>query len=208
MLLPIIDVGFKNYIFSKEIVMLINPDSKPAQRIKLKARDNNQILDLTAGRAASCLILLNNGEVAISSFETGTIKRRYSNYANKVNELNSKVSLEPFIEIGFENYVLPYNLTGIYSAKPTPMVNIVKNAKARDMLIDCTKGKKTRSVLILDQGYVVISNKSSKAIKNNYMSYVNNINHIEDYQIEKDEDDDDDDEDNELELKEEELHDK
>lgn len=207
MLLPIIDVGFKNYIFAKEIVMLINPDSKPAQRIKLRARDNNQFLDLTAGRAVSCLILLNNGEIAASSFETGTIKRRYSNYADKVNESNSKVSLEPFIEIAFENYVLPYNLTGIYSAKSAPSVNLVKNAKARDMLIDCTKGKKTRSVLILDQGYVVISNKSSRAIKNNYMSYINNINHIKDYQIEMDDEEDDDDEDNELELKKEDLHD-
>lgn len=193
MLLPMFEVGYGNYLFAESVVMLLNPLSKPARRIITSAKEENRYLDLTTGKAGSCLILLTTGEVAMSAIDVNTIRKRYMKYVNEINQSKETVSLEPFLEIGYKNYILPYRVTGIYNAGPTPIGKIVKNAKSMNTLIDCKQGRELKSILVLETGHVVISAISSETIKKRYMDYVdkinkNNINdYIEDIEIENEE---------------------
>lgn len=201
MLLPIFSAGFKNYILGNSIVMLLNPDSKPARRIISDAKSNNKYIDLTKGKAGKCLILLNTNEVAMSNKSVKTIKNKYLKYINTVNQKKGQIILEPFLEIGFNNYILPYNVTSILYSNTIPVKKIIKNAKLTNTLIDCTQGKKTRSILTLFNGMVITSSKDATTIEKTYMKYVNNI-----YEV-LDEDDEEEEEEENLEVQTEEIDD-
>lgn len=175
MLLPMFSVGFKNYIFGNSIVILLNPDSKPARRLISEAKNNDKYIDGTKGNAGKCLILLDTKEIVMSKIEVKTIKNRYLKYANEINSKNQKLMLEPFLELGFDNYVLPYNVNSILNYNSIPIKKIVKNSKLTNTLIDCTQGRKTRSVITLSNGNIVISSIDSKTIEKRYMKYVDSI---------------------------------
>lgn len=176
MLLPMFEVGFGNYLFGESVVMLLNPLSKPARRIITTAKEEDRYLDLTGGKAGSCLILLTTGEVAMSAIDVKTIKNRYMRYVNEINkkELNSK--LEPFLEIGYKNYILPYRITGLYPTGNALYNKKVKNAKLNNMLIDCKQGREGKTMLLLSTGHVVLSAINSETIKKRYMDHINIIN--------------------------------
>lgn len=180
MLLPTFDLGNKNYILGNSVVMILNPNSKPARRIILEAKSQNKYIDLTKGKAGKCLVLLDNDEVAMSFISVKTIKKRYMEYVTKVNTKKGEIILEPFLDIGFENFILPYKVTSIINSNTIPVKKIIKNAKLSKTLIDCTQGRKTRSALTLINGLVIISQIDSKTIKSNYMKYLNGFYELDD----------------------------
>lgn len=188
MLLPTLNVGNKNYVLGNSIVMILNPDSKPARRIMTEAKSSDKYIDFTKGKAGKCLILLDNNEVAMSFLSVKTIKKRYMDYVNKVNQSKDRIVLEPFMDIGFDNYILPYKVQSIVNSNTIPIKKIIKNAKISNSLIDCTQGRKTRSAFILLNGYVILSKKNPKTIKDNYMMYLNNFYEV-DYEEAIDEED-------------------
>lgn len=181
MLLPTLSVGNKNYVLTNSIVLLLNPDSKPVKRIMIDAKASNRYIDFTKGKTGRCLILLDNGEVAMSFLSVKTIKKRYMDYVDCVNRDKGKIVLEPFLDIGFDNYILPYKVQSIVNANSVPIRKIIKNAKDSNSLIDCTQGRKIRSALLLLNGFIIVSKKDPKTIKDNYMIYVNNFYNV-DYQ--------------------------
>lgn len=123
-------------------------------------------------------MLLDTNELVMSSVEVKTIKNRYLKYINEVNSLKGSIMLEPFLEIGFENYILPYRVNSILNSISIPNKKIIKNAKSTNTLIDCTQGRKTRSVITLKNGNIIISIKDPKTIEKTYMNYINNIYNI------------------------------
>lgn len=176
MLLPMLEVGYGNYIFTNQVLMICNPDSKPTRRIISKAKENNTYIDLTFGRAGTCLIILNNGEVAMSAIDVNTIKKRYMRSINEINTItNIKANLEPFLELGFKNYILPYNVTGIYKPGTNAMNRFIKNARNQDLLIDCKQGRSLRSVIKTTSDYVILSSKNPDTIMEKYMQYVKEV---------------------------------
>lgn len=50
MLLPLFNMGFKNYVLGNSIVMILNPNSKPAKRMIAEAKNSNTFIDLTKKR--------------------------------------------------------------------------------------------------------------------------------------------------------------
>lgn len=176
MLLPILDVGHQNFILTNSIVMILNPNSKPIKRLISQAKKDNKYIDLTGGKAGDCVILLNTNEIVMSSFDVKTIKKRYMTYVNEINLNNKKLSIEPLIEIGFDNYIFSNYVTTIIQNDTSYATNTIKNAKKNLTLIDCSKGKKTRSIIRLNNEFVISSVLNATTIKNRYMKYVNNIN--------------------------------
>lgn len=179
MLLPTLSVGNKNYILANSITLLLNPDSKPARRIILDAKTSNKYIDFTKGKSGKCLILLDNGEVAMSFLSVKTIRKRYTDYIDLVNKENGKIVLEPFLDIGFDNCILPYKVQSIVNSNSVPIKKLIKNAKNSNTLIDCTQGRKTRSAFLLLNGYIITSKKDPNTIKDNYMNYMNNFYNVE-----------------------------
>ena len=61
------------------------------------------------------------------------------------------------INIGFGNMVSANRLIAIVSPESAPIKRIVQEARDSRTLIDATYGRRTRAVLIMDSGHVILS---------------------------------------------------
>lgn len=61
------------------------------------------------------------------------------------------------INIGFGNMVSADRLVAIVSPDSAPIKRMVQEARERGTLIDASFGRKTRAVLIMDSGHIVLS---------------------------------------------------
>lgn len=61
------------------------------------------------------------------------------------------------INIGFGNMISSSRLISIVSPESAPIKRIISEAREKGLLIDATYGRKTRAVVIMDSGHVVLS---------------------------------------------------
>ena len=61
------------------------------------------------------------------------------------------------INIGFGNVVSANRIIAIVSPESAPIKRIVQEAKESKMAVDATSGRRTRAVLIMDSGHVILS---------------------------------------------------
>jgi regulator of extracellular matrix RemA (YlzA/DUF370 family) len=61
------------------------------------------------------------------------------------------------INIGFGNAVSAGRIIAMVSPESAPIRRIVSEAKDRGMLVDATHGRRTRTVIVIDSGHVVLS---------------------------------------------------
>lgn len=62
-----------------------------------------------------------------------------------------------FTHIGFGNIVNSSKIIAIVSPESAPMKRMVQNAKENGMIVDATQGRKTKSVLVMESGHIVLS---------------------------------------------------
>ena len=73
--------------------------------------------------------------------------------------------LMKFINIGFNNLVSADRVIAVSSPEPAPMRRIVQDGKEAGKVIDCSAGKKTKSVIITDSGHIILSAISPEALE-------------------------------------------
>ncbi len=61
------------------------------------------------------------------------------------------------INIGFGNIVSANRIISIVSPESAPIKRLVQEAKDKGVAIDATYGRRTRAVIIMDSGHVVLS---------------------------------------------------
>ena len=61
------------------------------------------------------------------------------------------------INVGFGNYVSRTRIVAIVSPDSSPVKRAVQEARKEGCLIDATQGRKTKSVLFIDDGRLVVS---------------------------------------------------
>ena len=61
------------------------------------------------------------------------------------------------INIGFGNIVSANKIVAIVSPESAPIKRIVQEAKDNKMAVDATLGRRTRAVIIMDSGHVILS---------------------------------------------------
>lgn len=61
------------------------------------------------------------------------------------------------LNIGFGNMVSVSRMVAIVSPESAPIKRIVQDVRERGDLIDATYGRRTRSVIIMDSGHVILS---------------------------------------------------
>lgn len=61
------------------------------------------------------------------------------------------------IHIGFGNIVNTSKIIAIVSPESAPVKRLVQSAKERGLAIDATQGRKTKSVLVMENSQVVLS---------------------------------------------------
>ncbi len=61
------------------------------------------------------------------------------------------------INVGFGNIVVASRIVAIVSPESAPIKRIIQDAKENKSVIDATYGRKTRAVLIMDSGHIILS---------------------------------------------------
>ena len=68
------------------------------------------------------------------------------------------------INIGFGNIVAANRIIAIESPESAPIKRIVQEAKEDGSAIDATYGRKTRAVIIMDSGHIVLSSVQPETV--------------------------------------------
>ncbi len=70
------------------------------------------------------------------------------------------------INIGFGNIVSAHRIVTIIGPESAPIKRIVQEGKEKGLVIDATYGRRTRAVLIMDSGHIVLSALLPETIAN------------------------------------------
>jgi hypothetical protein len=70
------------------------------------------------------------------------------------------------VHIGFGNILALNRVVAIVSIGAAPTKRMVQDAKARGMAIDMTNGRKTKAVLVMDSGHIVLAAITPETIAN------------------------------------------
>ena len=62
-----------------------------------------------------------------------------------------------FVNVGFNNIVNAARVVSVISSDSAPAKRLIQDARDMGRAIDCTSGRKTRSVLIPDSDHVILS---------------------------------------------------
>lgn len=68
------------------------------------------------------------------------------------------------VNIGFNNMISRDRIVAIISPDSAPAKRLVQDAKDTGRAIDCSSGRKTRSVIITDSDHVILSSIQTEAI--------------------------------------------
>jgi len=71
--------------------------------------------------------------------------------------MENKMDCIQFLNIGYGNMVSANRIIAILSPDSAPIKRIVQETKEKGALIDATYGRKTRSVIMMDTGQIVLS---------------------------------------------------
>ena len=66
------------------------------------------------------------------------------------------------LDIGYGNIVNAGRIVAVVSAEAAPVKRLITAAREKNLLVDATCGKKTKSVYVMDSGHVVLSAKECK----------------------------------------------
>lgn len=79
------------------------------------------------------------------------------------------------INIGFGNIVSAERIISIVSPDSAPIKRIVQEAKDSKTAVDATYGRRTRSVIIMDSGHIILSAVQPETIAGRVDSRLDNI---------------------------------
>jgi len=68
------------------------------------------------------------------------------------------------VNIGFGNVVSANKIVSIVSPEAAPIKRIIQEAKDAKTAIDATCGRRTRAVLIMDSGHIILSSVQPETI--------------------------------------------
>lgn len=71
-----------------------------------------------------------------------------------------------FINVGFGNMILDERVVALISPESAPAKRTVGEAKENGRIIDCTSGRRTKSVIITDSDHVVLSALAPETVAN------------------------------------------
>lgn len=71
-----------------------------------------------------------------------------------------------FVSIGFGNVISVDRVIAVLTTGSSPMKRLKDEARERGLLIDATEGRRTRSIIVMDSGHIVLSGLQSETISN------------------------------------------
>jgi regulator of extracellular matrix RemA (YlzA/DUF370 family) len=71
------------------------------------------------------------------------------------------------IHTGGGNLISEERIVAVLSPDSLPIKRLIAEAKAQNLLIDATYGKRTKTVFIMDSGHIILSFASSETVSKN-----------------------------------------
>ncbi|MDE6426078.1 MAG: DUF370 domain-containing protein [Ruminococcus sp.] len=62
-----------------------------------------------------------------------------------------------FINIGYGNMISAEKIISIVSPESAPIKRMIQEARDNGMAVDATHGRKTRAVIFMDSGHIILS---------------------------------------------------
>jgi regulator of extracellular matrix RemA (YlzA/DUF370 family) len=73
-----IHIGYGNLVSSDKILCMVSPDSAPSERLVMRAKEENMLIDASQGRKTKGVIILSDGRVILTALLPETIASRMS----------------------------------------------------------------------------------------------------------------------------------
>ena len=70
------------------------------------------------------------------------------------------------VNIGFGNIVAANRIISIISPESAPIKRIIQEARDKGMLVDATYGRRTRAVVVVDSGHIILSAVQPETVTN------------------------------------------
>ncbi len=70
------------------------------------------------------------------------------------------------VNIGFGNIVAANRIVAIVSPESAPIKRIIQEGREKGSLIDATYGRRTRAVIIVDSGHIILSAVQPETVAN------------------------------------------
>ncbi|MBQ8642196.1 MAG: DUF370 domain-containing protein [Clostridia bacterium] len=62
-----------------------------------------------------------------------------------------------FVNVGFNNILNAERIVAVIGSDSAPSKRLIQDAKDMGRAIDCTSGRKTRSILVMDSDHIILS---------------------------------------------------
>lgn len=70
------------------------------------------------------------------------------------------------VNIGFGNIVAANRIISIISPESAPIKRIIQEARDKGILVDATYGRRTRAVVVVDSGHIILSAVQPETVAN------------------------------------------
>ena len=70
------------------------------------------------------------------------------------------------VNIGFGNIIAANRIISIISPESAPIKRIIQEARDKGMLVDATYGRRTRAVVVVDSGHIILSAVQPETVAN------------------------------------------
>ena len=70
------------------------------------------------------------------------------------------------VNIGFRSIVAANRIISIISPESAPIKRIIQEARDKGMLVDATYGRRTRAVVVVDSGHIILSAVQPETVAN------------------------------------------
>lgn len=85
------------------------------------------------------------------------------------------------VNIGFGNIVVANRIISIISPESAPIKRIIQEARDKGMLVDATYGRRTRAVVVVDSGHIILSEVQPETVANRLVAQTGDSDHEQRY---------------------------
>lgn len=71
--MKVISIGLGSFVSSERIIAVVSPESAPIKRMVQEAKDKGAAIDSTYGRRTRAVIIMDSGQLVLSSLQPSTI---------------------------------------------------------------------------------------------------------------------------------------
>ncbi len=94
MKLRFVSTGHGTFVHSDAVIAISSPESSPIKKLRKYAEEKGVLINLTSGRKTRSVLVMNTGQVILSSLQSETIVSKL----NGIRTQNEKESVSKYVE--------------------------------------------------------------------------------------------------------------